>query len=370
MKKYLFVFFIVLIAPVILSFLLHGNKEPIKIGLMVTLTGVYPDLGREIRDGAMLAVNMINEEGGINGRKIKLIIKDNRYNLNIAQSNYEELYKEGVIAVIGPATSTMAKNLLPTINKLKLLTIAPTPTSTKLAGLDDYMIRLRPTNREEAQTLASYVLEKLKLNSVAVVYDIINPEYTEDFIENFKANLPKGFRFYTYPFDEKKGNIKELSQKILNNSPQAALILVDVYNASLFIQNLKKLNKDIIILTSIWAKSPKLIEHCGKWAEGIFVVDITENSFKGKLGEKVERKFFETYGRPMSFASINGYDSVLILKRAIEEGANRENIKDVILRIEKFEGLQGEIIFDKFGDRRVKPFVLQIEKGKYKRVWG
>lgn len=365
MKKYFYISFLLLIAILIFSCLLNRNKEPIKIGLMVTLTGVYPDLGREIRDGVMLAVNMINEEGGIKGSKIKLIIRDNKYDINIAKSNYEELYKEGVIAVIGPATSTTAKNLLPTINELKLLTIAPTPTSTKLAGLDDYMIRLRPTNREEAQIFASYILEKLKLNRVAIVYDIINPEYTHDFIENFRANLPENFQISTYPFDEKKKNIKELSQKIINNSTQAALILVDVYNASLFIQNLKKLNKNLIILTSIWAKSPKLIEHCGRWAEGIIVVDITENGFEGK----VERKFFETYGRPMSFASINGYDSVLILKRAIEQGAKRENLRDMILRIGKFEGLQGEIIFDKFGDRKVKPFVLKIENGKYKRVW-
>ncbi len=368
MKKfiYIFIFFILIISLYWFNSL--KNKEPIKIGLMVTLTGVYPDLGREIRDGALMAVEMINERGGINGRNLKLIIKDNRYNIEVAKSNYEELYKENVIAVIGPATSTTAKKLLPIINEKKLLSIAPTPTSTELSGLDDYMIRLRPTNREESLVLADYVIKNLKVKSIAIIYDIINPVYTSDFINYFKLPFEKNVKFYIYPFDETKNNIKNLSRKIIRQSVDAVVILMDVYNTALFAQNLRLFKANIPILTTIWAKSPRLIEHGGKSIEGIISVDIIECQKIRQENEEINNKFIERFGHPINCISVHGFDSVMIIKRAIEEGATRENIREVILKIKKFKGLQGEIIFDEFGDIQKKPFILKIENRKFIKV--
>lgn len=374
MKKY-FKYFAIGIAMVIIAFLFivffNEREKPVKIGLMVTLTGIYPDLGREIRDGALLATEIINEKGGVNGRPIKLIIKDNQYDIDIAKMNYQELYKENVIAVIGPATSTTAKNMLPLINEKKLVTIAPTPTSSELAGLDDYMIRLRPTNKEDAEVLANYIKKNLKIDRIAIIYDIINPAYTHDFINNFRTHFKKELNILSYPFDEKRENIKEFSRKILNNSPNAVLLLVDVYNASLFIQHLKIAKPDLIILATIWSKSPKLIEQSGKWIEGLITVDVVvceENMENNEDKSAVKKRYYDKFGKDMSFAAINGYDSVLIIKKAVENGATRENIKETILKINRFEGLQGEIVFDEFGDIQKKPSIIKVENGRFKRV--
>lgn len=368
MKKitYILIPFILVIGLYSLNYL--ESKKPIKIGLMVTLTGVYPDLGREIRDGALMAVEMINEKGGINGRNLKIIIKDNRYNIDVAKRNYEELYEENVIAVIGPATSTTAKRLLAIINEKKLLAIAPTPTSTELSGLDDYMIRLRPTNREEAVLLADYVIKNLKIKSIAIIYDVTNPAYTTDFINYFKLPFKKNLKIYIYPFDESKDNIKKLSIKIIQQSVDAVVIIMDVYNTSLFAQNLRLLKADIPILTTMWAISPRLIEYGGKSIEGIIFADSIEFQKIREENEDINNKFIDRFGRPLSSISVYGYDSVMIIKRAIEEGATRENIKDVILKIKKFKGLQGEIIFDEFGDIQKKSFILKFENGKFRKV--
>lgn len=365
-KKFISLFSLIIIA--ILLLILSKPKEPIKIGLMVTLTGVYPDLGREIRDGALLAVQMINEEGGINGRPVELIIRDNKYSIEQAKLNYQELVRENVVAVIGPATSTTAKNLLPIINQKKVLTIAPTPTSTELAGLDDYMIRLRPTNKEDATTLAKYVTEKFKIKKLAIIYDVINPLYTKDFINNFKSHFSKEVSFLIYPFDEENISIKNLAKQVLSQSLDSVLIITEVYNASLLIQNFRILNPNILLLISPWAKSPKLIEQGGERAEGVLTVDTFDEEYKGEFYEKFKNKFLERLGHNPNFASCNGFESVMLIKKAIEKGAVRETMKETLLRIGKFEGLQGEIIINKFGDREIKPFIFKVENGKFRRV--
>lgn len=192
-----------------------NQKKPIKIGLIVSLTGIYPDLGREIRDGALLAVEIINENGGIKGRPVELIVKDNKFNIDTTIKNIEDLMKEGVVAIIGPATSSTAVNLLPIINQKKITVIAPTPTSTVLAGLDDYLIRMRPTNRDEAQAIADYVKNEFKLKKISLIYDVLNPTYSIDLIENLNSFLGDDKVFFTYPLTNKNIDFRELSKKYL-----------------------------------------------------------------------------------------------------------------------------------------------------------
>ncbi len=368
MSKKIFIIVFISFSLIFLFFSCLKPKEPLKIGLFVTLTGIYPDLGREIRDGALLAVEMINEEGGIRGRPLQLIIKDNQYNSETAKRNIEELLNEDVIALIGPATSTTAKIILPLINEYKILTIAPTPTSTKLKGLDDYMLRLRPTNREDAGILAEYLNKNLKIKSIVVIYDVINLDYTLDFIENLKNFLEKKTKLLIFSLENNMENFREFSRKILSQNPDAVLIITDVYNTSLLIQNFKILKPDLRIFITPWSKSSVLLQYSGKWAEGILTIDSIDTLSGGDHFKYVSKRFFERFGKDMNVGSIKGFDAVMVLKKALERGAERFDLKENILEIKRFEGLLKEIEFDEFGDNNETSFVLEVINGKFKRV--
>lgn len=89
---------------------------------------------------------------------------------------------------------------------------------------------------------------------------------------------------------------------------------------------------------------------------------------RGELYQKFKKRFFERFGYEPEMAAIVGFESVMIIKQAVERGATRENIKELIIKTGKFQGLQGDIIIDKFGDRVIKPFVVKVEKGRWKKV--
>ncbi|MGM0427217.1 MAG: ABC transporter substrate-binding protein, partial [Thermodesulfobacteriota bacterium] len=84
------------------------EKEPIKLGFSGCLTGRLSDLGTSGRNGAILAVEQVNEAGGINGRPVELIVRDDRQNKAEALRVDQELMAEGVVAIIGHMTSTMS----------------------------------------------------------------------------------------------------------------------------------------------------------------------------------------------------------------------------------------------------------------------
>ena len=369
MKKkilYISVGLIVILSILWLTF--SQKRQPIKIGLSVTLTGLYPNLGREIRDGALLAIQMINEEGGVKGKPLKLIIKDNKYNIEQAKKNYEELVKEGVIAVLGPATSTTAKALLPLINEKRVLSIAPTPSSTELAGLDDYLIRLRPTSKQDAEVLAKYLTEKIKPQKIVIVYDVLNPVYTIEFTKNFMQNFAKDVKFNLIPFKEGESDIKALSKKILSYSPDCVFIITEVYRTALIAQHLRILKPDLILISSPWSKFQRLIENGGRRIEGLLSCDSFDVDYKGEVYQKFKKRFIDRFGYEPEMGAILSFESVMIIKQAVERGATRENIKELIIKTGKFQGLQGEIVIDKFGDRVIKPFVVKVENGKWVKV--
>ncbi|MBW1797231.1 MAG: ABC transporter substrate-binding protein, partial [Deltaproteobacteria bacterium] len=93
------------------------NKKPVKVGFVGGLTGRLSYLGTAGRNGVILAVEEINEAGGINGRPVELITRDDGHDPKVAVKVDRELIGEGVVAIIGHMTSSMSMAALPLINK-------------------------------------------------------------------------------------------------------------------------------------------------------------------------------------------------------------------------------------------------------------
>ena len=84
-----------------------GEKEPIRLGFIAGTSGRVADLGISGKNGTQLAVDLANQKGGIDGRKIELLARDDEQNADVARQRYQELIDAKVRAVIGPMTSAM-----------------------------------------------------------------------------------------------------------------------------------------------------------------------------------------------------------------------------------------------------------------------
>ena len=165
------------------------RKKPIKIGFAGCLTGRLSDLGTAGRNGVMLAVEQINETGGINGRPVELIVKDDKQDPDVAIQVDKELIEEGVVAIIGHMTSAMSVAVVPLMNKEKMLIISPTTSTNELTGIDDYFFRIMPPNKAETDHLAHYTLNVMGLRKMVCVYDLSNLAFTEGWYRNFKSEF-------------------------------------------------------------------------------------------------------------------------------------------------------------------------------------
>lgn len=125
---------------IVLAFLLTffqagcSKPEPILIGFSGQLSGAYADLGIKGRDGVSLAVEKINASGGIYGRPVKLLIRDDKGTPDGARTADRELIDAGVVAIIGHMTSSQAMAAMEVIETAGVVLISPTATTEELTG--------------------------------------------------------------------------------------------------------------------------------------------------------------------------------------------------------------------------------------------
>ena len=127
-----------------------GPEAPIRIGLLAGLSDRGSDFGESVRNGVILAVEQQNLAGGIKGRKIELLVRDDGQDKAIAARAAQELIDLRPDIIIGPVTSSMAAVVTPMMDKAGQVIISPTVASTDFHGKDDNFFRVNCTTREAA----------------------------------------------------------------------------------------------------------------------------------------------------------------------------------------------------------------------------
>jgi branched-chain amino acid transport system substrate-binding protein len=148
-------------------------NEPIKIGYLPALTGPSSSTGIGINRGTVLAVDEINAGGGIDGRKIELIVRDTQSDPTKAVNAVAELTQRQKVAIIfGPLNSGEALAATPLIARDKVPMLHPCWVD-ELIDVKKYPMafRIAPTNTQVGGGANYYVVDVLKLKKVAVISD-------------------------------------------------------------------------------------------------------------------------------------------------------------------------------------------------------
>jgi len=150
-----------------------AQNEPIRIGYLPALTGPSSSTGIGINRGTVMAVEEINAAGGINGRKIELIVRDTQSDPTKAVNAVAELTQRQKVAIIwGPLNSGEALAATPLIARDKVPMLHPCWVD-ELIDVKKYPMsfRIAPTNTQVGAGANYYVVDVLKLKKVAVISD-------------------------------------------------------------------------------------------------------------------------------------------------------------------------------------------------------
>ncbi|MDM8541162.1 ABC transporter substrate-binding protein [Desulfococcaceae bacterium HSG9] len=368
-RKNFFVFNLFLSFTIMLLGLLAcENKKPIKVGFSGCLTGKLSDLGISGRNGALIAVEEINASGGIKGRSIELIVKDDKHDAQTAIRADQELIDEGVAAIIGHMTSAMSIAALPLINKNKIVMISPTTSTNKLTGIDDYFFRMLMPNRRQTDKFARYAFHKMGIKTLTFLYDLSNKTYTEGWYRNFKSEFEKmgGKIIQAISFTSGQNvDYLGITQSAIKTDPDAMLFVSGAIDTAMICQQLKKMAYNRPIFAAGWSRTDELIKHGGSAVEGISFFTYFDKRSKNKRYIEFRSKFKERFGKDPDLAAVHSFEAIQLLINALRSAESFVYLKRHIQKQKTFKGLQGIIEMDRYGDAIRKIFLVRVENGKF-----
>jgi len=345
------------------------KTEPIRVGWVGGLTGRNYDLGISSRNGASLAVEEINAAGGIRGRQLELLVRDDAQDPETARSAVEGLVVSGVVSIVGPTTSAMAAVALPIANRERVLMISPTVSSSAFLGKDDWFVMLYPSTAASAPLLASHVAGR-GLRRATAFLDLSNEAFSRTWHDEFAADFEGrgGKILRTVPFSSGAvGSYLDLVREGLDPRSDVVLVIASALDTASIAQQIRKLSKVQIVGTD-WSLTNDLVVHGGSAVEGAL---FTQKVDPFDVSPRYVR-FREAYGKRFSqevdFAAVLSHDAVNALAEGLRKDASREGVRGAILEKGKFEGLQGEYRIDRFGDVERRQFVVTVRNGKTSAV--
>src|ERR1700752_2470981 len=131
-------------------------QDTIKIGVTQPLTGAFAASGNYVAQGAKIAEEEINKAGGVLGKKIQLIVEDNKSNPTEAVATAEKLIvRDKVPVMMGAWSSTLTLAVMPKLEEYKVPMLVETSSSGKITTSGNpYIFRISPTSEMEAKAFA------------------------------------------------------------------------------------------------------------------------------------------------------------------------------------------------------------------------
>ncbi len=365
--------FKIAVIPVFIAILLGcAEPEPIKVGFSGQLTGIYSDLGVQGRNGVQLAVDKINENGGVDGRMLELLVKNDKNSVKGAIEADKELIRSGVVAIIGHMTSSQTLGVEGFIRNHEVPLISPTASSPLLQGKQDYIFRLNPSSDRSAAVMGEYAYTHLNEKRVAVLYDMKNQAYSlpyaQVFIETFQelgGTVPLQINFSS----EEEVDWSALISRIDARNVSAVTIVASAADTAAFAQKMHQRGKDWQMYGSGWAYTQNLIQYGGRAVEGLIFTDsFNSNSTRDEF-QDFKQGYIDRFGREPMFAATQGFESVLFLKKGLEErDAYDGNLRKALQNIRSIEGLMGTLQFNKYGDVTRPYFMSKVIDGDFKVI--
>ena len=348
------------------------NKEndTVKLGVITPQTGPVSIYGKANENGIKLAAKEINEKGGIDGKKIELIIMDDKGELTEAVTSYNKLLEENVDLVIGAFTSKPSLAVAETAVNYDLPVITPGGTQEEITQGKENIFRQTFTNSYQGSLLSIFAKDNLKAKTAAIL---------KNNSDDYSTGIAKAF----------SDKAKELGIEIVAEESYGA----NDTDFKAQLTSIRKENPDILLLPDYYEKLTLIMPQAREvgiestfigpdgWAGFLqaldkssyedvnnsyyndhFAIDSTEDT----VADFVKNYRDEYKEDPISPSAL-GYDSVYLAKQAIEEAKTTDH-KEVTKALKNidFEGVTGSFKFDENNNPIKSSTMIKIEDGKYK----
>ena len=358
-------------------------QDTIKIGVTQPLTGAFAASGNYVAQGAKIAEEEINKAGGVLGKKIQLIVEDNKSNPTEAVATAEKLIvRDKVPVLLGAWSSTLTLAVMPKLEEYKVPMLVETSSSGKITTSGNpYIFRISPTSQMEAKAFTPLFK---KMNIKKADFLATNNDFglgaSKEFSEAAKADGVQIGIMET--MDPKATDFSAQLAKIKASGGDTLFVTTAVEQITLILKQAKDQQLNTRIITTGGSNSPdQLIQQAGPAADGSYhLVFFTPWFPEAVKNPEIAKKFVALWNEkkhPVGGLTegFRGWDGLHVIVAAIKAAgkAEPEAITKALWDV-KVAGINGDIAFIKQGPAGKESaqnvpsvYLVKIDGGKVTR---
>jgi len=348
----------------------------IKIGVLLPLSGDLSVIGREMLKGAQLAIDQINEAGGIAGRKVVLVVGNTKSDREGAVAEAKRLIDaEGVKVIIGPATNPSTLAVASIVNERHVVLISPSSTSPEISKPENdpgnFVFRVIGSDSLQGLAMAA-IAEELGFKSAVIV--AMDSDYGRGLADviNRTFTVHGGQVLNVIYYNPVAGDYVHEVEQVKALNPDVIFFVGYRESASRLLKDAKTVG-----ITSKWVATEDVCD------ESMFNDPEVAEYIVGMYGVKrylpvesiLHKQFVQAYiekfgAGPGKYADYT-YDATMLASLAIAYAGdyNGTAIRDALFTVSKFfMGTTGPKLFDHYGDVSQDYDVWKVvyEDGRYK----
>jgi branched-chain amino acid transport system substrate-binding protein len=375
MKKGVFHFCILGLTVLFLA--ISARAQDIAIGFFAPITGPAAADGASAKNAVELGLKEVNDAGGIKGKKVNLIIYDDRLNPQEAVAIANKLIeKDKVVGVVSGSYSGPTRVTAPIFQKAGIPVVAgyavhPDVTwDPKEKKPNDFCFRNGFLGEIEGAAAAEFAVKNLKAKKISLIF--MDNDFGRAISSGFAARAEKlGATILTrqmYKFPGEK-DFRPYLTRIKEGNPDV-IFAAGYYNeAASIVRQSKELGITSQILGEEGFDSPKFLEIAGPAAEGVIIATNLDRDDARPLVQNFLKNYQKAYNEDADMVGASSYDAFMILVNAIgKAGTDPKAIQKALLETRDYNGLTGKISRFVQGEV-VKPVQIQVVKGgKFHRL--
>lgn len=347
----------------------RGSGDEIVVGEYGSLTGTTATFGQSTDNGIKLAFDEINAAGGVLGKKLRVIVEDDRSQPEEAATAVTKLINQNhVVAVLGEVSSSRSLAAAPICQSNKIPMISPSSTNPRVTQIGDYIFRVCFIDPFQGLVMAKFAANTLKLKKVAILVDVRN-DYSVGLQTFFRQNFRQlgGEIVAEQSYSEGDSDFKAQLTQIKAANPEAIYVPGYYTEVATIARQSRELGMTVPLLGGDGWDSPRLFEIGGDALNGCYLsnhysVDDPSPAIQKFVGD-YRGKYKEV---PDALAAL-GYDAARILADAITRAGSTgsDKIRDALAATKDFPGVTGKITINAERNAIKPAVILRIENGKF-----
>ncbi|MDX2051029.1 MAG: ABC transporter substrate-binding protein [Polyangiaceae bacterium] len=342
----------------------------IVVGHYAAMTGSIAHFGQDTDKAIRLAIDEVNQSGGVKGRKIKLVTLDDRGDAAEAANAVSRLIDvEKAVALLGEVASSLSLAGGRIAQRRKIPMVSPSSTNPKVTEVGDQIFRVCFLDPFQGSVMAKFAREKLKMSKVAIIKDVRN-DYSIGLADAFKKSFVSqgGSIVVEQSYSAGDSDFSAQVTAVRAAAPEAMFVPGYYAEVGAIAKTAQRLGLKIPLMGGDGWDAPDLYKIGGDALDGSYFSNHFAPDVATPKAKKFVADFTKKYGEPPTGLGALGYDAAMVLVQAMNGAKDITSplIRDELTKVRDFEGVTGNITIDEGRNAKKSAVVLKISGGAAK----